>query len=96
MKMGLSLMGKCGNSRNLALKGIEEKIDDSKDEDESEDEDEDDDKDEDLTFILMRLSGFFNIGKMIKTNLLGNLNSLGRVRKRNRLSSAMSTKVLVI
>ena len=44
-------MGKCGNSINLALKGIEEKIDDSKDEDESEDEDEDDDEDKDLTFI---------------------------------------------
>ena len=44
-------MGKCGKSRNLALKGIEEEIDDSKDEDESEDEDEDDDEDEDLTFI---------------------------------------------
>ena len=51
MKMGLSLMGKRVNSRNLALKGIEEKIDDSKDEDESEDEDEDDDEDKDLTFI---------------------------------------------
>ena len=51
--MRLGLMGKCGNSRKLALKGIEEEIDDSKDEDESEDEDEDDDEDEDedLTFI---------------------------------------------
>ena len=36
-------------SKNLALKGIEEEIDDSEDEDESEDED--DDEDEDLTFI---------------------------------------------
>ena len=45
-------MGKGGKSRNLALKGIEEEIEDSKDEDESdEDEDEDDDEDEDLTFI---------------------------------------------
>ena len=42
-------MGKGGKSRNLALKGIEEVIDDSKDEDESEDED--DDEDEDLTFV---------------------------------------------
>ena len=42
-EMGLGLMGKCGKSRNLALKGIEEEIDDS--------EDEDDDEDEDLTFI---------------------------------------------
>ena len=30
-----------GKSKNLALKGIEEEIEDSKDEDESEDEDED-------------------------------------------------------
>ena len=36
-------------SKNLALKGIEEKIEDSEDEEESEDEDED--EDEDLTFI---------------------------------------------
>ena len=36
-------------SKSLALKGIEEEIDDSEDEDESEDED--DDEDEDLTFI---------------------------------------------
>ena len=42
-------MGKGGKSRNLALKGIEEEIDDSENEDESEDEDED--EDEDLTFI---------------------------------------------
>ena len=38
-------MGKGGKSRNLALKGIEEKSDDS------EDEDEDEDEHEDLTFI---------------------------------------------
>ena len=44
-------MGKGGKSKNLALKGIEEEIEDSKDEDESEDKDEDDDEDEDLTFI---------------------------------------------
>ena len=41
--MGLDLMGKCGKSRNLALKGIDEEIEDS--------EDEDDDEDEDLTFL---------------------------------------------
>ena len=38
-EMGLGLMGKGGKSRNLALKGIKEEIDDSEDED------------EDLTFI---------------------------------------------
>ena len=41
--MRLGLMGKCGKSRNLALKGIKKEIVDS--------EDEDDDEDEDLTFI---------------------------------------------
>ena len=52
-EMGLGLMGKCGKSKNLALKGIEEEIEDSEDKEESEDEDEDEDndKDEDLTFI---------------------------------------------
>ena len=46
-EMGLGLMGKSGKSWNLALKGIEEKIDNFEDKDESED----DDEDEDLTFI---------------------------------------------
>ena len=50
--MGLGLMEKGGKSRNLALKGIEEEIEDSEDEDETEDKDEDDDEDEDLTFIV--------------------------------------------
>ena len=50
-EMGLGLMGKCGKSKNLALKGIEEEIEDSENEDESEDGDEDDDENEDLTFI---------------------------------------------
>ena len=40
-EMGLGLMGKCGKSRNLALKGIEEEIDDS----------EDDEENKDLTFM---------------------------------------------
>ena len=35
----------------MALKGIEEEIEDSDDKEESEDEDKNDDKDEDLTFI---------------------------------------------
>ena len=52
-EMGLGIMGKGGKSRNLALKGIEEVIEDSEDEDKSEDEAEDDDEDEDLTFIAM-------------------------------------------
>ena len=82
-EMRLGLMGKCGNNS-------------SEDEDESEDEYEDDDKDEDLTFILMGLSGFFNIGKRIRTNLLGHLNPLRRVKVKNPLSSAMNVKVMVI
>ena len=49
--MGLGLMGKGGKSRNLALKGIDEEIDDSEDEDEIKDEDEDNDEDENQTFI---------------------------------------------
>ena len=36
--------------KKLALKGIEEEIEDSEDKEESEDEDEDDDEDDDLTF----------------------------------------------
>ena len=74
----------------MALKGIEEEIDDS------EDGDEDDDKDEGLTFIANEIIKLFNIRKRIRTNLLRNLNPLGRVRVRNPLSSAMSVKVLVI
>ena len=59
-------MGKGGKSRNLALKGIEEEIDDSKDEDESEDEDEDEDKDEDLTFIVNEIIKPFQYRKKDK------------------------------
>ena len=51
--MTLGSMRKGGKSKNLALKGIEEEIEDSEDEDESEDED--DDEDEDLTFITYEI-----------------------------------------
>ena len=51
-EMRLGLMGKGGKSKNLALKGIEEKIEDS------EDEDEDDDEDKDLTFIIDEIIKF--------------------------------------
>ena len=52
-EMRLGSMGKGGKSKNLALKGIKEEIEDFEDEDKSEDEDEDedDDEDKDLTFI---------------------------------------------
>ena len=80
-----------GKSKNLAFKGIEEEIEDSEDESEVEDEDED----EDLTFIANVNIKLFQ-GKRIRTNLLGNLNPLGRVRVRNPSSSPMSAKVSVI
>ena len=56
-EMGLGLMGKGGKSRNLALKGIKEEIDDSEDEDESGDED--DDENEDLNFIANEIIKLF-------------------------------------
>ena len=59
-------MGKGGKSRNLALKGIEEEIDNSEDEDESEDEDKDDDKDKDLTFIANEIIKLFQFKKKDK------------------------------
>ena len=46
-EMRLDFMRKGGKSKNLALKGIEEEIEDFEDEDESEDEDEDEDEDKD-------------------------------------------------
>ena len=61
--MGLGLMGKCGNSRNLALKGIEEETEDFEDEDESEDEDDGKDEDEDLTFITDEIIKLFQFRK---------------------------------
>ena len=71
-EMGLGLMGKDGKSRNLALKGIEEEIEDS--------EDEDDDEDEDLTFTIDEIISFFNLRKSATTNLLGNINPQGMAK----------------
>ena len=48
-EMRLRKIGKCGKSRSVALKGIVEESDDSKDEDEDEDED------KDLTFIAKKI-----------------------------------------
>ena len=56
-EMRLDLMGKGGKSRNLALKGIEEEIDDS------EDEDKDDDEDKDLTFIIDKINKLLQFRK---------------------------------
>ena len=53
-------MGKGGKSRNLALKGIEEEIEDS------EDEDEDDDEDDDLTFITDEIIKLLQFRKRIR------------------------------
>ena len=69
-EMGLGLMGKSGKIRNLAFKGIEKEIDDSKDEDESEDEDKDDDEDEDLTFIANEFIKLLQYRKKDKDNPL--------------------------
>ena len=57
-EMGLGLMGKCGKSKNLALKGIEEEIDDS--------EDEYDDEDGDLTFISNEITKLLQYRKKDK------------------------------
>ena len=55
-------MGKGGKSKNLALKGIEEEIEDSEDEDKSED----DDEDKDLTFITDESIKFLQFRKKDK------------------------------
>ena len=60
-EMGLGLMGKGGKSKNLALKGIEEEIEDS--------EDEDDDEDEDLTFITDEIIKLLQFRKKDKGKL---------------------------
>ena len=57
-------MGKCGKSRNLALTGIKEEIDDFEDEDESKNED--DDVDEELTFIADEIIKLFQFRKKDK------------------------------
>ena len=59
-EMGLGSMGKGGKSKNLALKGIKEEIEDS------ESEDEDDDEDEDLTFITDDIIKLFQFRKKDK------------------------------
>ena len=63
---GLGLMGKGGKSRNLALKGIKEEIEDFEDEDESEDEDEDSNEDGDLTFIINEIINLLQFRKKDK------------------------------
>ena len=67
-EIGLCLMGKGGKGRNLALKGIEEEIEDSGDEDES-NEDEDNDEDEDLTFITDKIIKLLQFRKKDKGKL---------------------------
>ena len=83
-------MGKVGKSRNLALKGVEEETDDSKDEDESEDEDENDDEDEELTFIANEIIKLLQYRKKDKNK------SPRKSESSNPSSSAMSAKILVI
>ena len=68
-EMRLGLMRKGGKCKNLALKGIEEEIEDSEDKDESEDEDEDDDEDEDLTIITDEIIKLLQFRKKVKGKL---------------------------
>ena len=91
-EMGLRSIGKGGKSKNLALKGIEEEIEDSKD------EDEDDDEDEDLSFIIDEIIKLLQFRKKDKDKPPRKSKSSrkGWARMRNPLSNAMSAKVLVI
>ena len=57
-EMGLGSIRKCEKCKNLALKGIDEEIEDSKDED--------DDEDEDLTFITNEIIKLLQFGKKDK------------------------------
>ena len=59
-EMGLGSMGKGGKSKNLALKGIKEEIEDF------EDEDEDGDEDDDLTFITNEIIKLLQFSKKDK------------------------------
>ena len=95
-EMGLGLMGKGGNSRNLALKGIEEEIDDSEDDDESKDEDEDDDEDEDLAFIADDIIKLLQFRKKDKDKPFRKSKSSRKGKSEKPLSNAISAKVLVI
>ena len=96
--MGLGLIGRGGKNRNLALKGIEEEIDDSEDEDESgdEDEDEDDDKDEDLTFITDEIIKLLQFRKKDKDKPPRKSKPSRNGKSEKPLSNAMGVKVLVI
>ena len=92
-EMGLGLMGKCGKSRNLALKDIQEEINDFKDEDESEDKN--DDEDEDLTFIANEIIKLFQYRKKDKDKPPRKSKSSRNGKSEKHLSNAMSAKVLV-
>ena len=93
-EMRLGLMGKGGKSRNLALKDIQEEINDSEDEDESEDKN--DDEDEDLTFIANEIIKPFQYRKKDKDKPPRKSKSSRNGKSEKPLSSAMSVKVLVI
>ena len=85
-EMGLRSIGKGGKSKNLALKGIEEEIEDSKD----------DDKDEDLTFITDEIIKFLPFRKKDKGKPPRKSKSSRKGKNENPSSNAMSAKVLVI
>ena len=80
--------------KNLALKGIEEEIEDSEDEDKSDDEDEDEDKN--LTFITDEIIKLLQFRKKDKGKPPRKSKSSRKGKNENPSSNAMSAKVLVI
>ena len=86
--MGLVLMGKCGKSRNLALKGIDEEIEDS--------EDEDEDEDEDLTFLTDEIIKLFQFRKKNKDKPPRKSKFSRKGKNEKPSSNVISAKVLVI
>ena len=87
-EMGLDLMGKGGKIRNLALKGIEEEIKDSKDED--------DDEDENLTFITDEIIKLLQFRKKDKGKPPRKSKSSRKGKNEKPSSNVISAKVLVI
>ena len=89
-------MGKGGKSKNLALKGMEEEIEDSEDEDESKDENKNDDEDEDLTFITEEIIKLLQFRKKYNGKPFRKSKSLRKDKNAKPSSNTMSAKVLVI
>ena len=82
-EIGLHKIGKGGKSRSMALKGIEEKSDDSEDEDK--DEDKDGDEDEDLTFIAKKVRKLLQYRKKDKNKASRKSESFRKGESKNPL-----------